>query len=174
MQIEQLKFCPQCAQETLSWDGKKWSCSACHFVLYHNVAAAVAVLVRCGSEILLTRRNQEPKKGKLDLAGGFTDPRESAEETCARELKEELNISIDLSNLNYLASLPNVYIYKEIPYNTLDLFYEYQVAEKFDVQLEASEISIAIWVEASEINLDEIAFDSQRKFLAAYKELHLG
>ena len=96
--MKHLKYCPKCGQETLIFDGeKKFSCSQCDFVMYQNIAAAVAVLIRCEDELLLTKRNQNPKIGKLDLAGGFTDPKESAEETCARELKEELGIDTEIS-----------------------------------------------------------------------------
>lgn len=169
--MNDLKFCPKCGKQTLQWDGeKKWSCSECDYVLYHNVAGAVAVLVKCGDEILLTRRNQEPKKGKLDLAGGFVDPKESAEETCVRELFEEMKIKVDISKLKYLASLPNTYQYKNISYNTLDLFYEYEVAEKFDISLEISEISETVWLRKEDIRLEDIAFDSQRIFFEKYQK----
>ena len=168
--MKDLKFCPKCGNESLSWDGeKKWNCKDCDYVLFHNVAGAVAVVIKCGDEILLTRRNQEPKKGKLDLAGGFVDPKETAEETCARELFEEMKIKIDISKLKYLASLPNIYEYKNIIYNTLDLFYEYESEEKFEVNLEISEISETVWLKIQDINPDDIAFDSQRIFLEKYK-----
>ena len=129
-----------------------------------DCAAAVAVVVICGDEILLTRRNQEPAKGKLDLAGGFTDPRESAEFTCLRELKEELDIEIDTGKLRFLMSLPNIYHYKGIDYNTLDLFFEYRVEEKFSVNLEKSEIAETVWIKKENIQLEDIAFPSQRLF----------
>ena len=164
-----LKYCPSCGKESLQWDGeKKWSCPNCDFRLYNNVAGAVAVVIRCGNEVYLTRRNQEPKKGKLDLAGGFVDPRESAEESCRRELSEELQLDINISNLKYLTSLPNIYQYKEIDYNTIDLFYEYRVSEKFEVSLELSEISETQWIPINEINLEDIAFDSQKRFFEQY------
>ena len=170
--MKDLKFCPKCGNESLSWDGeKKWNCKDCDYVLFHNVAGAVAVVIKCGDEILLTRRNQEPKKGKLDLAGGFVDPKESSEETCARELFEEMKMRIDISKLKYLASLPNIYEYKNIIYNTLDLFYEYESDEKFEVNLEISEISETVWLKIQDINPDDIAFDSQRIFLQKYKTL---
>ena len=167
--MSNLKFCPKCGKPSLQWDGeKKWSCSNCDYVLYHNVAGAVAVVIKHEDEILFTRRNQEPKKGKLDLAGGFVDPKESAEETCVRELFEELNIKVDLSQLKYLASLPNTYEYKNILYNTIDLFYEYEVAEKLELQLELSEISETIWLKKNEVNIEDIAFDSQKIFFKNY------
>ena len=167
--MQQLKFCPQCGESTLNWDGeKKWSCSHCDYVLFHNVAGAVAVLIKYKNEILFTRRNQEPKKGKLDLAGGFVDPKESAEETCVRELFEEMKIKVDLSQLKYLASLPNTYEYKNILYNTIDLFYEYELSEKVGFELELSEISETIWIKKDQINLEDIAFDSQKLFFETY------
>ena len=164
-----LKYCPSCGKESLQWDGeKKWSCPNCNFTLYNNVAGAVAVVIRHDDEIYLTRRNRDPKKGKLDLAGGFVDPKESAEETCKRELFEELQLNVDISNLKYLTSLPNVYQYKEIDYNTIDLFYEYNVSEKFEVNLELSEISEAVWIPLKELDLEDIAFDSQKRFFEEY------
>jgi len=164
-----LKYCPNCGKETLNWDGeKKWSCPDCGFSLYNNVAGAVAVVIRYEDELYFTRRNRDPKKGKLDLAGGFTDPKESAEETCRRELFEELQLDIDISKLKYVTSLPNIYQYKEIDYNTIDLFYEYHVSEKFDAHLELSEISEAIWIPLKELDLNDLAFDSQKRFFEAY------
>ena len=126
------------------------------------------MVVICGDEILLTRRNQEPAKGKLDLAGGFTDPNESAEFTCFRELKEELDIEIDTEKLRFLMSLPNIYHYKGIDYNTLDLFFEYRVEEKFSVNLEKSEIAETVWVKKENIQLEDIAFPSQRLFFERF------
>ena len=167
--MSDLKYCPKCGNETLNWDEeKKWSCSNCDYVLFHNVAGAVAVIIKHQDEILFTRRNQEPKKGKLDLAGGFVDPKESAEETCVRELFEEMKIKVDIAQLKYLASLPNTYEYKKILYNTIDLFYEYEMSEKVGFELELSEISETIWIKKDQINLEDIAFDSQKLFFETY------
>lgn len=165
-----LRFCPKCSHESLLWDGeKKWNCSDCDYVLFHNVAGAVAVVIRCGDEILFTKRNQEPKKDKLDLPGGFVDPKESGEQACVRELFEEMKMTVDISKLKYLASLPNIYEYKEIVYNTLDLFYEYEIAEKFEANLDISEISEIVWLKLSDLNSDDLAFESQKEFLTQYK-----
>ncbi|WP_379970089.1 NUDIX domain-containing protein [Epilithonimonas sp. UC225_85] len=143
----------------------KFSCSNCDFVLYHNTAAAVAVIIKHENELFFTVRNQDPGKGKLDLPGGFCDPKETSEETCARELKEELKLNIDLQKLQYLGSRPNVYPYKNINYNTMDLFFLYKVEKKFEIELEESEISAGIWVDISEIEIDKIAFESQKDFI---------
>ena len=164
-----LKYCPQCGKETLQWsEEKKWYCIKCSFVLYHNCAAAVAVVVLYRDEILFTRRSQYPEKGKLDLPGGFVDPKESAEYACYRELKEELNIEIDIQKLKFLMSLPNVYHYQGIDYNTLDLFFEYRLDEKISMSLEKNEISEILWLKRESIDIKDIAFSSQQKFLQRF------
>ena len=162
---EKFNFCPNCGKENLHWEQeKKWSCSSCNFVLYHNTAGAVAVIVKFGNEILLTKRNQEPQKGKLDLPGGFIDPKETAETACEREIWEELNWKIDNNNLKYLASLPNTYLYKDILYNTIDLFFVYEVSEKPKFILEENEIASVEWHSLNHLNLEDLAFDSQKRF----------
>ncbi|MBS1549603.1 MAG: NUDIX hydrolase [Bacteroidetes bacterium] len=164
-------FCPQCGQSTLEWDNnKKWNCNSCGFVLYHNVAGAVAVVVECDGHILLTKRNCNPAKGKLDLPGGFVDPKESAEETCARELWEELKWTIDTDKLEFITSLPNVYQYKEIAYNTLDLFFRYTIEERPKFLLEKSEIAAVVWLTKENLTLEDLAFESQKKFFKRFKE----
>lgn len=169
--MKHLKYCPKCGHQSLLWNNiNRWNCSDCDYIYYHNCAAAVAVIIRHGNEVFLTRRNQNPKKGFLDLAGGFVDPKESAEETCARELLEELKISIDLSLLKILSTQPNIYHFKEVDYNTLDIFYEYHLPEKVDFDLEESEISEGKWYPIHEIPIEEIAFESQQKFLIKYKK----
>lgn len=168
--MKHLKYCAQCGGSTLLWDGeKRWSCSECDYVLFHNCAAAVAVVLRCGDEIMLTRRNREPGKGKFDLAGGFADPGESMETTCVRELYEELQLVIHPERLRMLMSLPNVYHYKGIDYNTLDVFFEYELDSKFTPVLEVSEVSEIIWIPLSQVNESDIAFASQQRFFERYK-----
>lgn len=167
--MEDLKFCPKCGKDTLIWDGNiKWTCSNCDFVLFNNTAAAVAVIIKCKNELFFTVRNQDPGKGKLDLPGGFCDPRESSEETCYRELHEELDIVTDTSRFRYLGSRPNLYPYKNIVYNTMDLFFLYEVEEKFEIKLQESEVSAGIWIATSAIDFDKIAFESQKSFLKSY------
>lgn len=163
--MKELKFCPKCGSEKLTFlNGQKLHCSNCDFTLYHNTAGAVAVIITYQNQILFTRRNRNPQKGKLDLAGGFVDANESAEETCQREIMEELNFKIDLSQLKYRASFPNLYQYKDIVYNTIDLFFEYPLTEKPHFQLDKSELQEIVWISQKELHLNDLAFESQKKF----------
>lgn len=168
--MKHLSFCPSCGKQTLQFDGKnKMFCSECPFSLYHNTAAAVAVIIKHGEDILFTKRNQNPGLGMLDLPGGFTDPHESAEETCARELQEELGMQVDQSKLKFLTSRPNTYHYKGIDYFTLDLFFEYEILNKvFPGEIDEQEISEIVWIQQSEIDTEDLAFESQKNFFSDY------
>jgi len=164
----ELKFCPLCGNKSLNFDGKMMKCQKCNFIFYNNTASAVAVVIKKGDEILFTRRNQNPEHGKLDLAGGFIDFEETAENACKRELYEELQININEDKLKYICSLPNTYPYKGIIYHTMDLFFEYETNEEFNFILEKHEISETIWLKISELNLNDLAFESQKHFFKQY------
>lgn len=160
------KYCMQCGQESLTFENnRKFHCSQCDFVLYHNCAAAVAVLIFCKDQLLFARRNREPKKGLLDLPGGFCDPNETAEHTCSRELQEELGWVISPSNFRYLGSRPNLYSYRGVTYHTMDLFYTCEIEEQPETTLELSELSAIEWKHLNELDLNELAFESQKAFL---------
>lgn len=162
-------FCPNCASKNFSFENnRRFECFDCGMVYFHNVAAAVAVIIEQDEKIMFTVRNREPKLGMLDLPGGFTDPDESAEQTCARELKEELGIDFQTSDFTYFKSLPNDYTYKGIPYKTEDLVFTAKFPENVEMKLEESEILEVRWVKKSEINLEEIGFKSLRKAVESY------
>ena len=139
-------------------------------VYYQNVAAAVAVIIEKEGKILFTVRNREPKMGMLDLPGGFTDPDESVEETCARELKEELNLDILPEKFTYFKSQPNNYLYKGIPYKTEDLIFTTQLPNSQEIILEHSEIQAIKWISKEEIHITDIGFESLQKAVQSYLE----
>jgi ADP-ribose pyrophosphatase YjhB (NUDIX family) len=140
-------------------------CSDCDFVLYHNIAAAVAVIFTYEDKILFTERNVDPDKGKLDLPGGFIDPNETAEEAACREISEELGLTITSSDLTYITTSPNNYLYKNVPYRTMDIFYECQLKSDVISINAADEIKSLIWIKRSEIDLNKIGFVSIRKVI---------
>lgn len=169
------KFCPNCASQNIEFENhRRFECFDCGMVYFQNVAAAVAVILERNNEILFTVRNREPKLGMLDLPGGFTDPDETSEETCQRELKEELNLEIPLENFTYFKSQPNNYLYKGIPYKTEDLIFIAKFPENAELKLEESEIREIKWIKKSEIRLEEIGFDSLRKAVEEYIEMEVG
>lgn len=160
------KFCPNCGSREVTYlNNFKFNCKSCDFVLYHNIAAAVAIVFTYQNKILFTVRNVDPDKGKLDLPGGFIDPNENAEEAACREIQEELGLPISPSNLNYITTAPNDYLYKSVPYRTMDIIFECQLASK-EIAINAKEeIKELLWIERNEIDLNKIAFTSIKKVI---------
>ena len=166
------KFCPSCASTHFTFpDNRRFLCEDCGFTYYHNIAAAVALVFTFKDKVLFTVRNVDPDKGKRDLPGGFIDPNETAEEAVCREIKEELGIEISNSDLKYITTSPNNYLYKNVPYRTMDIFYECELTSDV-IKVEAvDEIQELIWVKRSEIDLNQIGFVSIRKVIG---EIYLG
>lgn len=120
-------------------------------------------------KILFIRRVREPGKGKLDLPGGFIDPNESAEDGLNRELQEELGITIPSlvtrktsHGLKYIGSAPNTYKYKDVTYNTCDLFF-YSKIEALPAQFDKSEIAALELIDPMKVEKDDFAFKSSQK-----------
>ncbi|MGL2963449.1 NUDIX hydrolase [Flavobacterium sp. RSB2_4_14] len=162
------QYCPNCSSKNFTYDNNfKLHCKDCDFVLYHNIAAAVAVVFTFEDSILFTVRKVAPDAGKLDLPGGFIDPNETAEEAACREIKEELGLAITLTDLRYITTAPNHYVYKNVAYRTMDIFYGCAL-ERADVSITAEdEIQQLVWIKRSEIDLDAIGFVSVRKVIAS-------
>ena len=165
-EVSFFKFCPNCGSQAVDYQNNfKLTCTSCNFVLYHNIAAAVAVVFKFKDEIVFTVRNVDPDKGRLDLPGGFIDPNENAEEAACREIQEELGLTILPSDLKYVTTAPNNYLYKTVPYRTMDIFYECELDSKSLTINAKDEIKELIWVKCTEIDLDKIGFVSIRKVI---------
>lgn len=161
------KHCPHCGSVHIEYSNNfKFNCLDCDFVLYHNIAAAVALVFISNGKILFTVRNVNPDKGKLDLPGGFIDPGETAEEAACREVQEELGLTIFPSDLHYVTTAPNNYLYKNVAYRTMDIFYECHLDSE-EIAINAKdEIKDLIWIKRNAIDVTQIGFDSIRKVIS--------
>lgn len=163
------QFCPKCGSSNHKFENHhRFECLNCGFVYYHNCAAAVMVIMRRDDKVLFTVRNNEPKKGKLDFPGGFVDPKESAQFAAKRELKEELDIDIEMEDLELLDTEPNDYKFRDILYRTLDIIFEIELKDDQKINLEKSEIQEAKWLSKNEIDMEEIGFDSMKAVVKKY------
>lgn len=163
------QFCPKCGSSNHKFENHhRFECLNCGFVYYHNCAAAVMVIMRRDDKVLFTVRNNEPKKGKLDFPGGFVDPKESAQFAAKRELKEELDIDIEMEDLELLDTEPNDYKFRDILYRTLDIIFEIELKDDQKINLEKSEIQEAKWLSKDEIDMEEIGFDSMKAVVKKY------
>lgn len=125
--LEKFKYCPVCGSENFEINNvKSKRCNHCGFVYYANPSAATAAFIVRDNRLLVVRRAKEPAKGTLDLPGGFIDMDETAEHGMAREIMEETGLQA--LNIQYLFSLPNLYLYSGMTIHTLDLFFQVEVA----------------------------------------------
>ncbi|MCR4939812.1 MAG: NUDIX domain-containing protein [Treponemataceae bacterium] len=171
----ELKICPCCGKEKLEYKNRRhWVCPDCGFDLYNNVAAAAGIIFYLDEEsVIFAKRAKEPKKGMLDLPGGFTDPDETMEETCIRECMEETGITISPEKLEYVANFPNTYNYKGIEYKTCDFFFAYHLDRRVFEEFMAQKEEVSDFVEmkvSTEEDVDKLplAFVSGRAALKAY------
>ncbi len=162
-------FCPKCGSKGFLFNGEKvFTCSACGLEYYLNPAPAVAVILQCpDGRIVLAHRKHEPRKGMLDLPGGFVDMNEGVEDAVKREIWEELNIKVD--TMEFIGSFPNEYVFNGVSYFTCDMAFVCKVAA--GTILNASDdITDAVVINPEEINYDEICFPSIVNILKLYYE----
>jgi NAD+ diphosphatase len=166
MEVFRFRYCPSCGAETIAWNGlNRYDCSLCGFCYYQNTAAAVIGILVFEGQVAFVRRNRDPFAGWLDLPGGFTDPGESAEQAMRREALEELGI--ELGELDFLCSQPNIYPYKRSLYNTCDMVFIADIKECPKIA-DAEEISELLFFPPAEFPMEDVAFSSVKMALEAY------
>jgi len=175
-------YCPSCASKKIKFEENKFfSCPDCGFVYYHNISAATGCLISVpepdGERLVFTVRGKDPGKGLLDMPGGFVDIGEGVLEGLARELQEEIGWAPPIPQgasladvFKLYASFPNIYMYKDINYNTCDMFFSVS-APGFtlkDLRLEQGEIAGICFLKPEEIDLNQFAFESTKRAVKVY------
>lgn len=98
------QFCGHCATAmTQALTERAKRCPNCGLVNYPRLSPAVIVLIARGDDLLLARAPHFPA-GMYGLIAGFVEPGESLEETIAREVAEEVGVTVQ--NLKYFGSQP--------------------------------------------------------------------
>jgi ADP-ribose pyrophosphatase YjhB (NUDIX family) len=165
---EIFRHCPRCAAPR-SGTGAPFRCAACGFLYFFNPCCAVAGFVLNGrDELLLLRRAKEPARGKLAVPGGFIDLGETAEDALRRETREEADVT--LGKLTYLGSEVNSYLYQEVTYPVLDLFFTATVQDP-EAARPLDGVDDLRWQRPEEVDAEEIAFPSIRKALAQFVDV---
>lgn len=138
------------------------------------MATAAGLILAKRDRILTVIRAKDPAREKLALPGGFVDPGESAEEAVCRECLEE--IGWQPKNVNFLASFPNTYTYRSVPYSTCDLYFLADASELDESTLnyDPDEVSGIRWLDPPAINPSEIAFDSTLRAIQHYASWKAG
>jgi ADP-ribose pyrophosphatase YjhB (NUDIX family) len=162
-------FCPKCGRKGFVFNGEKvLSCKACGLEYYMNPAPAVAAILQYpDGRIVLAHRKHEPRKGMLDLPGGFVDMNERIEDAVKREIFEELAVKVD--TMEFIGSFPNEYVFNGVSYFTCDMAFVCNIAS--DTMLNAADdIMDALVIRPEDINFNEICFPSIVNILKLYSE----
>lgn len=130
-------------------------CTACGEIHYVNPCNVVGTVPVWGEQVLLCRRNIEPRHGKWTLPAGFLEMGESTEQGALRETDEEAGANIELQELFTLISV--------LPVGQVHLFYR---ARMLDTSLNPGPetIEARLFAEA-EVPWDELAFRTVRMTL---------
>ena len=107
------QFCPYCgAQNSLkACTESEYQCNNCERLLWDNPRATVAVILRNDQgELAYAERAIEPNKGKFDFPGGFVEYNEDMYQACARELEEEMGITVDTESLHIITAYTLEYL----------------------------------------------------------------
>lgn len=161
------RHCPSCAAPRgAEVDAIRFTCDACGFVYYYNVAVSSSgVVVGPDGHVLFIRRARNPAKDKLALPGGFVDRAETAEHAALREVREETGVTLD--GVEFLASFPNLYAYRGVEYPVVDLFFCARVTSRRATPLD--EVTEVVWAAPDALRDDDLAFPSHVRALAALR-----
>jgi ADP-ribose pyrophosphatase YjhB (NUDIX family) len=164
MQRPPIKHCKNCGSAVeyrLPDDGdtkQRAVCPACGTVHYENPLNVVGTVPYWGEQVLLCKRNIEPRWGKWTLPAGFMELNETVAEGAARETLEESGAVFELEGLFTLVNVAQV--------GQVHLFYRARLlSEQFDPGHETLEARL--FTEA-EIPWEEIAFRTVKETLTRY------
>lgn len=159
-------FCPVCGSKAEKKLANLLVCTNCDYNFYINPSATNAVILENNKgEILLVKRKFEPKKGYLDLPGGFIEPGESLEESTLREVQEELGV--DISDLKYFKSYPDEYLFQKVNIKTLGITLTGKIAD-MAILKPSDDVEEAKFYKKTEIYMDKIAFESIKRAITDY------
>ena len=159
-----IKHCKQCGAKVvyrLPDDGDTKAravCTACNTVHYENPLNVVGTVPYWGDQVLLCKRNIEPRFGKWTLPAGFMELDETTSEGAARETVEEAGAQFEMQDLFSLLNVARV--------GQVHLFYRARLlSDQFNPGTET--IEARLFAEA-EIPWDEIAFRTVEETLERY------
>ena len=162
-----LKHCRECGVAVvyrLPDDGdtrERAICIACHTVHYENplnVVGTVPVWGETGEQVLLCKRNIEPRWGKWTLPAGFMELGETTAQGAARETDEEAGAEYDMLDLFTVMNVVRV--------SQVHFYYRARLLSPvFNPGHETLEARLFT---ESEIPWDEIAFRTVKETLERY------
>ncbi|MGN0318221.1 MAG: NAD(+) diphosphatase [Lachnospira sp.] len=156
------RFCGRCGSPMRHDDKERMlRCDCCKNMVYPKISPAVIVAVTDKDRILLTKYAGRAYKNYA-LIAGFTEIGESAEQTVAREVMEEVGLKV--KNIRYYKSQPwglsgsQLYGY----YCELD--------GNDEITLDKNELSIGTWVSADELDIEYDGISLTNEMICVFKK----
>ena len=135
------KFCGACGTKNFhKADERALVCPKCGRIIYPNISMAVVVAIIDGEEILLTKY---PGRTTYALIAGFVEIGETFEDTCIREVMEEVGLKI--KNLRFYGSQPWGFS------QSMMVGYFAELDGSKEITLDTNELGEAAWVKRSEM-----------------------
>ena len=165
LQMRRIKHCRRCGTAVdyrMPGDDNRERavCAGCGEIHYENPLNVVGTLPVWGEQVLLCRRNIEPRYGKWTLPAGFMELGETVADGALRETEEEAGARIELQGLFTMLNVVRV--------GQVHLFYR---ARMLDLSLNPGPETIeARLFHEHEIPWDEIAFRTVRVTLQHFFE----
>ena len=136
------------------------TCTVCHAIHYENPLNVVGTVPVWADQVLLCRRNIEPRYGFWTLPAGFLELGESVAQGAVRETVEEAGANIELQDLFTMLNVVRV--------GQVHFYYR---ARMLDTTLDPGPETIeARLFREAEIPWDELAFRTVRLTLEHYFE----
>jgi 8-oxo-dGTP diphosphatase len=86
--------CRRPLRRTTATRPRRITCPRCRFLIFDYPRSCSGMLVLRGDRLLVLRRGHAPKRGFLDIPGGFMEAGESFERAARRELREETGLTV--------------------------------------------------------------------------------
>ena len=159
--IQHCKSCGASTRYRIPDDGdtkERAICSACHLVHYENPLNVVGTIPVWGAQVLLCKRNIEPRKGFWTLPAGFMELHESLAQGAERETDEEAGADIEMKALFTVIDVPKV--------GQVHFFFRAKLlSDQFNPGHETMEAKL---FEEADIPWDDLAFRTVRETLKAF------
>ena len=159
-----IRHCKQCGTAVtyrLPDDGdtrERAICPACHTVHYENPLNVVGTIPIWNDQVLLCKRNIEPRLGKWTLPAGFMELGETVMQGAARETQEEAGAQFQMLELFSIMNVVRV--------GQVHFFFRAQLTSPdFDPGHETQEARLFA---EQDIPWDDIAFRTVRETLRCY------
>ena len=155
------RFCGRCGSKTIIYNKERaLKCPDCGNIIYPRISPAVIIAVTDGDKIVVTRYAGREYKG-LALIAGFCEIGETAEETVAREVMEEVGLKV--KNIRYYKSQPWGFE------SDLLLGYYCQLDGDDTITMDASELKTAEWIHRDDLEEDKEHVSLTAEMMMAFK-----